>query len=81
MTRKVEVFTSDCPLCREALETVRAAACPECKVIERRCAGEACCEEAVRYGIRTVPTVVVDGKIAFEGKPTREEARRLIPVG
>ncbi len=80
MSRKVEVFTAGCPLCEETLEIVRAAACPECEVIERRCEGDACCAEAVSYGVKAVPTVVVDGTIAFESKPSLEEAKRVIRV-
>ncbi len=77
MASKIEIFTADCPLCRDTLKIIREAACSECEVIERRCSGDECCDPAREYGIRAVPTVVVDGKIALVGKPTPEEARTI----
>ncbi len=76
---RIEVFTSDCPLCRGALETIRAAACPKCEVIERPCSGGRLCDDAARYGIKAVPTIVVDGQVVFVGQPSPDEAKRLIP--
>jgi len=76
----IEVFTGNCPLCREALETIRKAACSKCEVIERRCSGDTCCDEALGYGIKAVPTIVIDGKVAYEGRPTPNEAYQLIPA-
>lgn len=77
MGKKIEVFTADCPLCRDTLELIKKEACSECEVIEQRCSGDECCEPAKSYGIKAVPTVVVDGKIAIVGKPTLEEVKRL----
>ncbi len=77
MRKKIEIFTADCPLCKDTLELVRKEACEECEVIERRCSGDECCEPAKGYGIKAVPTIVVDGKVAIVGRPTQEEAKRL----
>lgn len=77
MGRKIEVFTADCPLCQETLRLIRQEACSECEIIERRCEGDECCEPAKGYGIKAVPTVVMDGKIRFVGKPTLAEIKRL----
>lgn len=76
--RIIEVFTADCPLCNETLDLVRksVSAC-ECEVVERRCEGTECCDEAKRYGVRAMPTVVVDGKIMFEGRISAEQAALL----
>jgi protein-disulfide isomerase len=46
-------------------------------VIEHRCSGTECCDEAKRYGVRAMPTVVVDGQILFEGKITAAQAALL----
>jgi glutaredoxin len=76
--RKIEVFTAGCPLCNETLELVRrAVAACGCEVIEHRCSGTECCDEAKRYGVRAMPTVVVDGQILFEGKITAAQAALL----
>lgn len=77
MSKKIEIFTADCPLCKEAVELIKKEACSECEVIERRCS-EGECDCAMKdYGIKAVPTVVVDGKIAIVGKPTVDEAKQL----
>jgi glutaredoxin len=76
--RTIEVFTGGCPLCAETLRLVRdsVSACG-CEVIERPCASEQRCVEAVRYGVRTTPTVVVNGEIMFEGQITPAQAALL----
>jgi hypothetical protein len=78
MKRRIEVFTAGCPLCRESLERVKQAvsACG-CEVVERRCTGTECCDETKRYGVLAMPTVVVDGRIVFEGKVTPAQAALL----
>jgi hypothetical protein len=35
------------------------------------------CDEGKAYGVRAMPTVVVDGAIIFEGRVTCEQARLL----
>jgi len=35
------------------------------------------CEEGKAYGVRAMPTVVVNGAIMFEGRITREQAALL----
>lgn len=76
--RKIEVFTAGCPLCHETLQLVREAVTScGCEVTERKCDGVEQCDEAKRYGVRTMPTVVVDGEIVFEGRVTRAQAALL----
>lgn len=77
MGKRIEVFTAGCPLCKDTLDSIKKEACPECEVIERRCTGNECCQPAKDYDIKAVPTVVVDGQIAFVGKPTSEQIRQL----
>lgn len=65
------MFTGDCPLCRSALTAVETGKCADCEMIERNLAREpeAHAEAARRYGVRAVPTIVVDGRIKVEGTP------------
>ncbi len=80
-TRTIEVFTAGCPVCRETVDAVRAAVVDcGCEVIERRCEGDSCCEPAQRYGVKAQPSIVVNGAIVFEGKPTTEQVRTLLAV-
>ncbi len=79
LRHNVEVFTAGCHLCNEALEIVQKAKCEECTVteynIQEKCESEICLKKADEYGIRAVPTIVVDGKIAVEGKPTVKQVK------
>ena len=67
MKRQVEIFTAGCHLCQEAVDLVKELACESCEVtvydLRERCDDLACIERATAYGVRSVPTIVVDGKI------------------
>jgi glutaredoxin len=62
--RKIEIFSAGCPACDEAMSLVKTIACPSCevKVLDIRDSDVAA--RAKQYGIRAVPAVVVDGKLA-----------------
>lgn len=62
--RKVEVFTAGCPACDDAVALVEGLACDSCdvEVLDMRQPDVA--ERAKGYGVRSVPTVVVNGKLA-----------------
>ena len=76
--RKIEVFTAGCSLCDDTLRLVKdAVASCDCEVTERRCPPQQMCEEGKAYGVRAMPTVVVNGAIMFEGRITREQAALL----
>ena len=68
MRRTVEVFTAGCPLCDEAVQLVKSVAYPSCEVkiydLREGCATNECRDLAQRYGVKTVPAVVVDGNLA-----------------
>jgi len=77
MARKVEVFTAGCPLCEETVQLVNKIACPSCDVTVYDLKKKGL-EKAREYGVSSVPTVVVDGKIldcCKRGKPTEEDLR------
>ena len=62
--RKVEIFSAGCPCCVEAIQAVTAAACPSCGVEVRDMNDPAVAAKAKEYGIKRVPAVVIDGKLA-----------------
>jgi len=62
--RLIEIYSADCPLCRDALERVRSLACPSCEVVERDANAPEAAEAMRRLGIARVPAVVVDGALA-----------------
>ncbi len=71
MPHRIEVFTGDCPLCREVLTAVEVGKCAACKLTERNLAQDFTShEDAVReYDVRSVPTIVIDSRIKVVGKP------------
>ena len=68
---RIEVFTDDGPLSREVLDLIEIGKCGKCELVEWnvRRDSEAHREAAARYGVRTLPTIVIDGRIKVEGKP------------
>jgi glutaredoxin len=81
--RKVEIFSAGCPLCRDAVELVRRIACPSCEVQVLDMKDPAVAERAKELGIRTVPAVVVGGKLSdcCAGRGPEEETLRAAGVG
>lgn len=85
--RKVEVFTAGCPVCDEAVRTVKAAACPSCDVVvydlNKGCETNECRDKAEAYGIKRLPAVAVDGKLVecCRQEPVSLDALRAAGVG
>ena len=58
MAKRIEVFTADCPLCKDTMKIVTEAACSGCEVIERRCSGDECnCDPPIRAVRRATASV------------------------
>jgi glutaredoxin len=62
--RTVEVFSAGCPACEETIELVNRVACPSCEVSVLDMNDAAVARRAKDLGIRSVPAVVIDGKLA-----------------
>jgi glutaredoxin 3 len=62
--RKIEVFSAGCATCKEAVETVKRAACSSCEVIVLDMNDSGVATRAKALGIRSVPAVAIDGKLA-----------------
>jgi len=62
--RKVEVFSAGCATCQEAVEIVKQAACPSCDVIVLDMHDSEVAKRAKALGVRSVPAVAIDGKLA-----------------
>jgi glutaredoxin len=79
MAHKVEIFSADCPLCRETEKLIKGAdCCKDSEIIVHKCSGDECCQPAKDYGITSVPSVVVDGQIKIVGKPTQDEIENIL---
>lgn len=62
--RKIEIFSAGCPVCDEAVQTVKRIACPSCEteVLDMRQPEVAA--KAEQLGISRVPAIVIDGQLA-----------------
>lgn len=80
--RRVEIFSAGCPVCEDAIVFIKRIAGPSCevKILDMHQADVA--RRAIRYGIRSVPAVVVDGKLAgCTGRGPDEAALRVAVSG
>ena len=62
--RKVEVFSAGCALCEEVIDVVRREAGSSSEVIVHNMKDARALARAEELGIRSVPAVVVDGRLA-----------------
>lgn len=62
--RKVEIFSAGCGVCDETIQLVKQIACESCEVEVLNMQQESVAQRAKDYGIKQVPSVVIDGKVA-----------------
>ena len=62
--RKIEVFSAGCPACEETVNLVNRIACPSCEVIVLDMNDPNVASRANSLGIRSVPAVLINGKLA-----------------
>ena len=62
--RKVEVFSAGCPACKESVQLVQKLACPSCEVSVLDMNDIEVAKRAKALGVRVVPAVAIDGKLA-----------------
>jgi len=63
-TRKIEIFSAGCAVCDEVVAQVKAAACSSCEVSVVKMSDTREAARAKSLGIRSLPAVVIDGKLA-----------------
>jgi glutaredoxin 3 len=62
--RKIEVFSAGCALCHEVIDVVRLEAGSSSQVIVHDMMDARVLARAGKFGIRSIPAVVIDGKLA-----------------
>ena len=82
-TRKIEVFSAGCNVCDDTVALINRIACPSCEVFILDMHKPEAAEKARRYGVRSVPAVVVDGKLAdcCAGRGPDEQQLRATGIG
>jgi hypothetical protein len=81
--RKVEVFSAGCAVCEDTIALINRIACPSCEVQILNMHNADVAQKAKRYGICSVPAVVVDGRLAecCAGRGPDETALRAAGIG
>lgn len=62
--RKIEVFSAGCPICDSVVARVREIACASCDVTVLDMNDPEVSDRAKHLGVRSVPAVAIDGKLA-----------------
>ena len=81
--RKIEIFSADCPACQETIQMINSIADSSCDVEILDIHREDVAAKARQFGIRSVPAVVIDGKLAdcCAGRGVDEETLRAAGIG
>jgi glutaredoxin 3 len=62
--RRIEIFSAGCAVCEDVVRQVKAAACPSCEILVLDMKAPDVQRRAAALGIRSVPAVAIDGKLA-----------------
>jgi len=62
--KKIEVFSAGCSACKETIELVHRIAGSSHEVVVHDMHKSEVAAQAKHYGVRSVPAVVIDGKLA-----------------
>src|SRR2546426_12696711 len=62
--KKIEVFSAGCSTCKETIEVVKRLAGSSHEVVIHDMQKPEVASKAKQYGVRSVPAVVIDGKLA-----------------
>ena len=78
MAKKIEVFSAGCSACKETIEMVKRFAGNNEVVVHDMHKPEIAAKAKI-YGVRSVPAVVIDGKLASccAGRGPEEQILRL----
>lgn len=81
--RLIEIFSGGCPVCQDTIELVNRITCSSCEVRILDMNDNDVSEHAKKLGIRSVPTVVINGKVAecCTGRGPDEETLKAAGVG
>ncbi len=81
--RHIEIFSAGCPVCEEAIQAVNELVCSSCEVDVLDLNDPAVAARAASFSIRSIPAVVIDGKLAdcCAGLGVSSETLRAAGVG
>lgn len=62
--RKIEIFSAGCSVCDDVVALVNSIACSSCEVSVLDMRRTDVAARAKKYGIQSVPAIVINGKLA-----------------
>ena len=62
--RMIEIFSAGCPVCKEAVEQVKGISCSSCEIKVLDMNDPVVATRARDLGVKSVPAVAVNGKLA-----------------
>jgi len=81
--RKIEIFSAGCPLCNDAVEMVERISCQDCEINVLNMNDPEVAKRGKSLGIRSLPAIVIDGKLAecCAGKGPNEITLKAAGIG
>lgn len=81
--RKIEIFSAGCTVCETAVARIKELTCPSCEVTVLDMQIPEVAQRAEGMDIRSVPAVVIDGKLAgcCAGRGIDEDVLRAAGLG
>jgi glutaredoxin len=81
--RQIEIFSAGCPVCKDTINLVNRMACASCEIRVLNMNDREVTARAMQLGIRSVPAVAVNGKLAdcCAGRGVNEETLRTAGIG
>ena len=78
----IEFFSAECRLCDRTLGLLKQTFSSLQIIIHRQseCVDGSCCALAEKYGVRAVPSLVIDGKVVLVGLPSEQEIKDLAKI-
>lgn len=62
--RKIEIFSAGCAICEDVVEQVKNMACQSCDITVLDMHEHSIANRAKKLGIKSLPAVVIDGRLA-----------------
>jgi glutaredoxin len=81
--RQIEVFSAGCPVCEDTIALVNRIVCSSCEVTVLNANNSEVAARAGRLGIRSIPAVLINGKLAdcCAGRGPDEKTLRAAGIG
>ena len=80
-TRRIEIFSAGCAVCKDTITRVQDLACPSCDITIHDMNQADIATRAQALGIRSVPALVIDGKLADCYAARGPDESKLKPAG